>query len=86
MSSIYNIYGGFIELKKLKAKNYQMGEYQSFMMDEIAKMDPIQLNTILEREYKWKDVSRRDYQNWKNGDKKMQINLCDGATRYGIQS
>jgi len=49
-----------VELKKLKAKNYQMGEYQSFMMDEIAKMDPIQLNTILEREYKWKDVSRRD--------------------------
>ena len=49
-----------VELKKLKAKNYQMGEYQSFMMDEIAKMDPIQLNTVLEREYKWKDVSRRD--------------------------
>jgi len=49
-----------VELKKLKAKNYQMGEYQSFMMDEIAKMDPVQLNTILEREYKWKDVSRRD--------------------------
>ena len=42
-----------VELKKLKAKNYQMGEYQSFMMDEIAKMDPIQLNTVLEREYKW---------------------------------
>ena len=49
-----------VELKKLKAKNYQMGEYQSFMMDEIAKMDPVQLNTVLEREYKWKDVSRRD--------------------------
>ena len=49
-----------VELKKLKAKNYQMGEYQSFMMDEIAKMDPVHLNTILEREYKWKDVSRRD--------------------------
>tara|TARA_B100001250_G_C19815448_1_gene798069 strand:- start:4363 stop:6087 length:1725 start_codon:yes stop_codon:yes gene_type:complete len=49
-----------VELKKLKAKNYQMGEYQSFMMDEVAKMDPVQLNTVLEREYKWKDVSRRD--------------------------
>ena len=49
-----------VELKKLKAKNYQMGEYQSFMMDEVQKMDPVQLSTILEREYKWKDVSRRD--------------------------
>ena len=49
-----------VELKKLKAKNYQMGEYQSFMMDEIAKMDPIQLNTSLEREYKGKDGRRRD--------------------------
>ena len=49
-----------VEVKKLKAKNYQMGEYQSFMMDEIEKMNPSQLNTILEREYKWKDVSRED--------------------------
>ena len=49
-----------VELKKLKAKNYQMGEYQSFDMKEIEKMDPVQLNTIISRRYKWKDVSRRD--------------------------
>ena len=49
-----------VELKKLKAKNYQMGEYQSFDMKEIEKMDPVQVNTILSRQYKWKDVSRRD--------------------------
>ena len=36
-----------------KAKNYQMGEYQSFDMKEIEKMDPVQLNTIISRKYKW---------------------------------
>jgi len=49
-----------ISLEKLKAKNYQMGEYQSFDMEEIEKMDPVQINTLMSREYKWKDVSRRD--------------------------
>ena len=29
-------------------------------MKEIEKMDIVQLNTIISREYKWKDVSRRD--------------------------
>ena len=37
-----------------------MGEYQSFDMMDIEKMDPVQLNTIISRKYKWKDVSRRD--------------------------
>tara|TARA_B100000427_G_scaffold247124_1_gene210188 strand:+ start:29 stop:1801 length:1773 start_codon:yes stop_codon:yes gene_type:complete len=49
-----------IELKKLKAKDYQMGQYISFDMSEVNKMDPIQINTIMSRQYKWKDVSRRD--------------------------
>ena len=49
-----------IELKKLKAKNYQMGEYQSFLMDQIEKMDPVLVENLMSREYKWKDVSRRD--------------------------
>ncbi len=49
-----------IELKKLKAKDYQMGQYISFDMGEVDKMHPLQLNTIMSREYKWKDVSRRD--------------------------
>jgi len=49
-----------IELKKLKAKDYQMGQYISFDMTEVERMDPIQLNAIMSREYKWKDVSRRD--------------------------
>ena len=49
-----------IELKKLKAKDYQMGQYISFDMPEVEKMNPVQLSTIMSREYKWKDVSRRD--------------------------
>ena len=49
-----------VELKKLKAKNYQMGEYQSFLMNQVGKMDPSLLDHLLSREYKWKDVSRRD--------------------------
>jgi len=49
-----------IELSKLKAKDYQMGQYISFDMSEVEKMDNAQLNTIMSREYKWKDVSRRD--------------------------
>ena len=49
-----------IELSKLKAKDYQMGQYISFDMSEVEQMDLIQLNTIMSREYKWKDVSRRD--------------------------
>ena len=49
-----------IELNKLKAKDYQMGQYISFDMSEVERMDPTQLSTIMSREYKWKDVSRRD--------------------------
>jgi hypothetical protein len=49
-----------IMLKKLKAKDYQMGQYISFDMDEVEKMDPLQLNLLMSREYKWKEVSRRD--------------------------
>ena len=49
-----------IELKKLKAKDYQMGQYISFDMSEVEKMDLVQVNTLMSREYKWKDVNRRD--------------------------
>ncbi len=49
-----------VELKKLKAKDNQMGQYLSFDMSEVEKMDPIQLNVLISREYKWNDVSRRD--------------------------
>tara|TARA_B100000003_G_scaffold196962_1_gene200484 strand:+ start:2371 stop:4140 length:1770 start_codon:yes stop_codon:yes gene_type:complete len=49
-----------IELKKLKAKDYQMGQYISFDMSEVNKMDPDQINTIMSRQYKWKDVSSQD--------------------------
>tara|TARA_B100001093_G_scaffold487549_1_gene523900 strand:- start:441 stop:2189 length:1749 start_codon:yes stop_codon:yes gene_type:complete len=49
-----------IELSKLKAKDYQMGQYISFDMSEVEKMNNDQLSTIMSREYKWKDVSRRD--------------------------
>ena len=49
-----------VELKKLKAKNTQMGEYQSFLMDQVKKMDPSLTNLLMSREYKWKEMSRRD--------------------------
>ncbi len=49
-----------VELKKLKAKDNQMGQYLSFDMFEVEKMNPIQLNILISREYKWNDVSRRD--------------------------
>ena len=49
-----------VNLKKLKAKDYQMGQYISFDMAEVEKMNPDLLSTIMSREYKWKDVSRRD--------------------------
>ena len=49
-----------IKLKKLKAKDYQMGQYISFDMKEVEKMDPLNLNLLMSREYKWKDVNRRD--------------------------
>ena len=49
-----------IRLKKLKAKDYQMGQYISFDMDEVENMDPVKLNLLMSREYKWKDVNRRD--------------------------
>ena len=49
-----------IDLKKLKAKDYQMGQYISFDMGEVEKMDPLQLSLLMSREYKWKEVSRRD--------------------------
>ena len=49
-----------IKLKKLKAKDYQMGQYISFDMEEVEKMDPVKLNLLMSREYKWKDVNRRD--------------------------
>lgn len=49
-----------VELKKLKAKNSQMGEYQSFLMDQVEKMDPSLTNQLMSREYKWKEMTRRD--------------------------
>ena len=38
--------------EKLKAKDYQMGQYISFDMEEVEKMDPVKLNLLLSREYK----------------------------------
>ena len=36
-----------IRLKKLKAKDYQMGQYISFDMDEVENMDPVKLNLLM---------------------------------------
>ena len=55
-----DVINGKKELKKLKAKNAQMGEYQSFDMEEVGKMDQTLVQKVSSRKYKWKDVSRRD--------------------------
>ena len=55
-----DVNGEKVELNKLKAKDYQMGQYISFDMSEVKKMSKDKLKMVVSREYKWKDVNRRD--------------------------
>ena len=52
--------GDKLTLKRLRAKNYDSGEYRRFMMDQVQKLGPDILNTIMDRKYKWAEINRRD--------------------------
>ena len=51
---------GKLTLKRLRAKNYDSGEYRKFMMDQVNKLGPEIMNTIKDRKYKWAEINRRD--------------------------
>ena len=51
---------GKLTLKRLRAKNYDSGEYRKFMMDQVNKLGPGIMNTIKDRKYKWAEINRRD--------------------------
>jgi len=51
---------GKLTLKRLRAKNYDSGEYRRFMMDQVKKLGPDIMNTIMDRKYKWAEINRRD--------------------------
>ena len=51
---------GELTLKRLRAKNYDSGEYRKFLMDQVNKLGPEILNTIMDRKYKWAEINRRD--------------------------
>ena len=52
--------GEKLTLKRLRAKNYDSGEYRRFMMDQVQKLGPEIMNTIMDRKYKWAEINRRD--------------------------
>ena len=41
-----------LTLKRLRAKNYDSGEYRRFMMDQVKKLGPDIMNTLMDRKYK----------------------------------
>ena len=49
-----------LTLKRLRAKNYDSGEYRRFMMDQVKKLGPDIMNTLMDRKYKWAEINRRD--------------------------
>ena len=49
-----------LTLKRLRAKNYDSGEYRRFMMDQVKKLGPEIMNTLMDRKYKWAEINRRD--------------------------
>ena len=51
---------GKLTLKRLRAKNYDSGEYRKFLMDQVNKLGSETLNTIMDRKYKWAEINRRD--------------------------
>ena len=44
-------------LKRLRAKNYDSGEFRRFMMDQIKLMDPNLMEELKKRKYKWSTSS-----------------------------
>jgi len=49
-----------LSMKRLRAKNYDSGEFRKFLMDQVESMDPSLLQQILDRKYKWSEITRRD--------------------------
>ena len=47
-------------LKRLRAKNYDSGEFRRFMMDQVKLMDPKLMEELKKRKYKWSEVSKRE--------------------------
>tara|TARA_B100000959_G_scaffold175462_1_gene183700 strand:- start:122 stop:1903 length:1782 start_codon:yes stop_codon:yes gene_type:complete len=47
-------------LKRLRAKNYDSGEFRRFMMDQVKLMDPKLMDELIKRKYKWGEVSKRE--------------------------
>ena len=47
-------------LKRLRAKNYDSGEFRRFMMDQVKFMDPKLMEELKKRKYKWSEVSKRE--------------------------
>ena len=50
---------GKLTLKRLRAKNYDSGEYRRFMMDQVKKLGPDIMNTLMDRKYKWAEINRK---------------------------
>jgi len=47
-------------LKRLRAKNYDSGEFRRFMMDQVKLMNPKLMDELIKRKYKWSEVSKRE--------------------------
>ena len=47
-------------LKRLRAKNYDSGEFRRFLMDQVALMDPKMMDKLIKRKYKWSEISKRE--------------------------
>ena len=47
-------------LKRLRAKNYDSGEFRRFLMDQVELMDPKLMDELIKRKYKWSEVSKRE--------------------------
>ena len=49
-----------LSMKRLRAKNYDSGEFRRFQMDQVEEMSKSMLEEILDRKYKWREITRRD--------------------------
>ena len=49
-----------LSMKRLRAKNYDSGEFRRFQMDQVEEMSKSMLEEILDRKFKWREITRRD--------------------------
>ena len=59
MIQMENTEAGLV-LKRLRAKNYDSGEFRRFLMDQVELMDPKLMDELIKRKYKWSEVSKRE--------------------------